>query len=109
MMLNSAISNVASGLQRSHERLEASANRVANQLAPTDDTKADEVVSPATESSEGRETRAEDSEDTRVDSEKFDHAREVSEQIESRRSSEAQLAVIQRLDETLGSVIDVIA
>ena len=108
-MLNSAISNVASGLQRSQERLEASANRVANQLAPTDDTRPDEVVSPATETSEGRDTRAEDSEEPRVDREKLDHAREVAEQIESRRNSEAQVAVIRRLDETLGSVIDIVA
>lgn len=110
-----AISKAATAVQSAHDRLEVSANNIANVGTPGFEP--ERVIPPPSESNASNELPERDSSSpdgpfgkegpAEVDGpSKVDLAREVANQIQLELESRANLKVIRSQSETLGSVID---
>lgn len=111
----SNLNNGINAIRESSDRFEASADRLARLNAG--DEAESRPVEPTEETDGGRETRADTTgetlaqqEDTvKIDREKIDLAREVSEQIQAEIGVKSGVALIRATDETLGTVLDILA
>ncbi len=112
------ISNLTSGvgaIRESADRFEGSADRLAR--LNTGDEAESRPVEPTEQTDGGREARADTTgeklvqqEDTvKIDRDKVDLAREVSEQIQAEIGVKSGVALIRSTDETLGTILDILA
>ena len=110
----SAISQAGSALRESHERIEASADRISS--AFTSPRESESSVRPIEETSEPNDTQDSTSMPAESDeasagaaSEEVDLARELAEQIQAQSASDANVAMIHSMDDTVGRLLDAFA
>ena len=112
-MLN-PISQAGGALRENHERLASSAQSGANLSVPEDEQP--RPVPPPESAPRGRESLERSRDDGQVEDasasgipSKIDLAQGVADMIQARAESDANVALIHHMDETVGTLLDVVA